>query len=100
MILNIFEITAAMKWTLHIHRLTFGCWLHGDLVSEVPPACSGNSCSPDQVLLPMVQVSYSVEQQLWIGFIFTGQLVRTMMVGESNFYRKITFRFVSLNFQH
>lgn len=56
--------------------LTLGCRLHGDLVAEIPFPRSGNSCSPDQVLLPVVEVCDSVEQQLWIGFIFTGELRR------------------------
>ncbi len=60
----------------HIQGLTLGRWLHSDLVAEVTPACSGDGCSPDQVLLPVVEMSDSVEQQLWIGFILAGQLGR------------------------
>lgn len=59
---------------LPIEGLTFGCWLHGDLVAEVTSACRGDGSSPDQILLPVVEVSDSVEQQLWIGFILAGQL--------------------------
>lgn len=65
-----------MFLSYHIRCLTFGRWLHGDLVTEVTSACSGHSSSPDQVLLPMVEVRDSVEQQLWISFILTGQLRR------------------------
>lgn len=55
---------------------TFGRWLHGDLVAEVTSACSGHSCSPDQVLLPVVEVGDSVEEKLWVGFILAGHLRR------------------------
>lgn len=65
-----------MFLSYHIRCLTFGRWLHGDLVTEVTSACGGHSSSPDQVLLPMVEVRDSVEQQLRIGFILTGQLRR------------------------
>lgn len=56
--------------------LTLGRWLHSDLLAVVTPACGGDGCSPDQVLLPVVEVSDSVKQQLWIGFILAGQLGR------------------------
>lgn len=74
---------------LYIQGLTLGRWLHSDLVTEVTSACSGNSCSPDQVLLPVVEVSDSVEQQLWIGFILAGQLGRAER--RKNYYSCRTF---------
>lgn len=55
---------------------TFGCRLHGDLVTEVAAACSGHSGSPDQVLLPMVEVGDSVEEKLRVGLILAGHLRR------------------------
>lgn len=63
-----------MEFSFHTQGLTLGRWLHGDLVAEIPLTRSGNSCSPDQVLLPVVEVCDSVEQQLWIGFILAGEL--------------------------
>ena len=58
----------------HIQGLTLGRWLHSDLVAVVAAPRSGDGCSPDQVLLPVVEVSDSVEKQLWIGFILAGHL--------------------------
>lgn len=66
-----------MQVSFYTWRLTLGRRLHSDLVAEIPLTRSGNSCSPDQVLLPVVEVCDSVEQQLWIGFIFTGELRRS-----------------------
>lgn len=63
-----------MQVSFHTRGLTLGRRLHGDLVAEIPLTRSGNSCSPDQVLLPVVEVCDSVEQQLGIGFILTGEL--------------------------
>lgn len=66
-----------MQVSFHTQGLTLGRRLHGDLVAEIPLTRSGNSCSPDQVLLPVVEVCDSVEQQPWIGFILAGELRRT-----------------------
>lgn len=63
----------------HIEGLTFGCWLHSDLFAEVTSACSGDGCSPDQVLLAVVEVCDSIKQQLWISFILTWQLGKNEM---------------------
>lgn len=59
-----------------VRFFTFGRWLHGDLVTEVAAARGGHSCSPDQVLLPVVEVGDSVEEKLRVGFVLTGHLRR------------------------
>lgn len=65
-----------MRVYCHAQGLTLGRRLHGDLVAEVPLPRGGNGGGPDQVLLPVVQVRDSVEQQLWVGFVLAGQLRR------------------------
>lgn len=75
-----------MQVSIHTGGLTLGRRLHGDLVAEIALTRSGHSCSPDQVLLPVAEVCDSVEQQLRIGFILTGELSRSTRQKSENLF--------------
>lgn len=54
--------------------LTLACRLNGDLLAAVAPASRGDGSHPQQVLLPAVQVGYSVEELLWARLVLAGSL--------------------------
>lgn len=55
-------------------RLTLARRLDGDLLAVVTPACRGDRCHPEQVLLSPVQVGYSVEELLRTRLVLAGSL--------------------------